>query len=226
MISYGGIFRHISQHTRSDFATDARQHQGGEIDDFVESMQQYRPVAITVNVDKEIRRVLFRKQRMFQKSLVRRGYRRRATMSSIVNFFLGKGAEGIRTDKAEADRAFTAFMKQTTAFKNARMKRVQGRPLSTMISNETFRNLMVDVQSAFSHSKPFEDLRRHLDEAIQGQLEVRDEWLRFRFPSFTDYVNLTLRAGLALWNKCIERVDLSEGFSRENNLRPVFGPFR
>lgn len=182
IISYGGIRRHTTYHVCK------------VNDDFVESMQEFRPVAITVNVDSDIRRALGMKQRVFHNRLKRRGYRRRATMSSVVNYFLRKGANVIANDKEQADQALYEFMRQRASFVNFRKRRVEGRPLSMMISNELHRKLWVDIRLAVWHSKSFEELLGLWKDAVGHQLE--EHWARLPVPSLTDYVNLALRVGL------------------------------
>jgi hypothetical protein len=189
MISYGGIFRHATDHIPSRGQAHDR-----EIDRFVESMQEYRPMAITVNVDKDIRTALVRRRRIFQDALKRSGYRRRATTSSVVNYFLRKGAEAIRTNSAEADRVLHEFVKQRASFIDARHRRAFGRPVSAMISKDVYRRLQVDIPSAVWFSKPHGELRELWNAAVGNEREER--WVRLPNPSLTDYCNLILRAGL------------------------------
>jgi len=125
-----------------------REGRKGEIDDFVESMREFRPIAIAVNVDIEIRRLLNMKRKALQNRLKRSKYRRRATMSSVVNYYLEKGAHLIVSDKVEADKALHDHVRQRASFINSRKKRVRGRPLSAMISSELDDELELHVQGS------------------------------------------------------------------------------
>jgi hypothetical protein len=188
IISYASISRH-GRHARIGQQTRRR-----EIGDFIESMLEFRPVALTVNVDRHIRKVLARKQRMLQSTLKRSGYRMDATMSSVANYFLGKGAKAIASHKAEADRALYDFMRQRASFANSRKRRVEGRPLSTMISKELDLMLQTDVAGSVWVYRPFEELRDLWDRTA-GAIRERGS-LRLPHPSVTDYVNLAMKAGL------------------------------
>ena len=189
-ISHGGIYRHASHTPR------AMQPMNNESDDFIKSIQEFRPVRITVNIDAGIRKALAKKRRVIENRLKKSRYRRKATISSIVNYFLQKGVNAIASNRAEADRVLYDFMRQRALFMNPRKRRVRGRPLSTMISKELDRRLWVEVQGSVWVNRPYEELCElwnKIVQMIQGNIyDLPDR------PSHTDYVNVALKAGLEL----------------------------
>jgi hypothetical protein len=188
-ISYGGILRHMRRH-----AYVGQRAPNSEIGDFIECTREFRHVAITVNVDKEIRKALVRRQRRFQNRLKEEGYRIRATMSSVANYFLRKGAEAIVASNGIADRVLRDFMKRRASFINRRKKRLQGRPATIMISSALHRKLLIDVVTAVWFHMPHEELRMVWNENLGADGEETS--IPLPDPSFTDYVNLALKAGL------------------------------
>jgi len=189
--SYASISRH-AHHMRI-------KEKGDELDDFVESMQKFRPVAITINVDDEIRKALERKKRTLLRKLKTSRCRRRPTASSVANYFLEKGAAAILASKETADRVLSSFMKRRASFGNRRKKRLQGRPVTIMISKGLHRKLRIDVPGAvwfgWPDERPFVELCKRWSDAVGvGGEKV---WARLpAYPSLTDFVNLALRAGL------------------------------
>jgi len=185
-VSYAGIFRH-AHHMRT-------KEKGDELDDFVESMQEFRRVAITINVDNDIRKALERKRETLLRKLETSCCRRRPTTSSVANYLLEKGVDAILASKETADQVLRDFLKRRAPFINRRKRRLRGRPATMMISDRLHRKLLVDVKLAVWFHMPFEELHMAWDDTVGADEE--ETYIPLPDPSFTDYVNLALRAGL------------------------------